>query len=163
MGDKHILYIETTIPSYATGRTSPDVIVAGKQALTKLFWEQKRHEFNVITSVYTKDECARGDSNVAQRRLEWLTGIPVLPETEEIAGLAAIYQNLLKIPDNAKTDCFHLAICVVNHIDYLLTWNCRHLGIVAYMKVKEYNDEHGLWTPILATPEVLTDIVEETP
>jgi hypothetical protein len=143
------------------GRESADKITAGKQELTKLFWTQQRENFKFLTSAYTVDECELGDSMAAKKRLEWLIDIPVLPKTAETAGLALIYQDLLKIPDRAKTDCFHLAVCVLNRIDYLLTWNCRHLGIVAYMKVKEYNDKHGLWTPILTTPETLTKITEE--
>jgi hypothetical protein len=98
----------------------------------------------------------------AKKRLDFLDGISVINETGEIDRLALAYQKLLRIPDDAKTDCSHLAVCVVGRIDYLLTWNCRHLGIVAYTKAKLYNDERGLWTPILATPEALTEIVEET-
>jgi hypothetical protein len=154
------LYIETTIPSYATGRTSPDVIVAGKQALTKLFWEQERGKYELYTSLYTYDECKLGDADAAKKRLDWLTGIPVLPKTKETAELAGLYKILLQIPDDANTDSLHLAVCVLNRIDYLLSWNCKHLGIVSYAKVKEYNDRHGLWTPLLATPEALTKITE---
>jgi hypothetical protein len=36
-----------------------------------------------------------------------------------------------------------------------------HLGILAYPKAKAYNDERGLWTPLLTTPEALTEITEE--
>jgi predicted nucleic acid-binding protein len=159
--EKKALYIESTIPSYATGNPSGDIITAGKQALTKLFWEQQQDSYEVVTSEYTLAECKRGDPEAAKKRLDWLAGIPVLYETEEIVRLAAIYQGLLKIPDKASADCSHLAVCVFNRIDYLVTWNCKHLGFVSYTKAKVYNDAHGLWTPILVTPEALTDIAEE--
>jgi hypothetical protein len=44
----------------------------------------------------------------------------------------------------AKTDCFHLAVCVEAKIDYLLSWNCSHLGIEAYAKIYEYNGKKGV-------------------
>jgi hypothetical protein len=99
------------------------------------------------------DECADGDPEAAARRIDLIRGLPVLPKTEEAEKLAAIYQKLLGIPDRAKVDCAHLATCVSIKIDYLLTWNCAHLGIETYAKARDYNDKHGLWTPLLVTPE----------
>jgi hypothetical protein len=40
--EKKSLYLESTMPSYATARKSKDVIKAARQAMTKLFWEQER-------------------------------------------------------------------------------------------------------------------------
>jgi hypothetical protein len=63
-----------------------------------------------------------------------LDGITELFETAEVIRLADVYFDLLKIPPKAKMDCSHLAVCVVNRIDYLLTWNFAHLGTASYMK-----------------------------
>jgi hypothetical protein len=161
VGDKKSLYIESTIPSYATGKDSADVISAGKQAVTKRFWEQERQKFELYTSQYTRAENSRGDQEAAKKRLDWLDGIPVLPETEELVRLAKIYQEILKIPCKAEVDCSHLAICVLNRIDYLLTWNFTHLGTAAQMKAKVYNDAYGLWTPVLVTPETMYGFMED--
>jgi predicted nucleic acid-binding protein len=158
---KKVVYIETTIPSYATARPNENIITAGKQALTKLFWEQERHKYDFVTGEEVLNECQLGNPEAAQRRKDFLFGIPVLPKTQEIIDLAEVYQAILKIPERAKPDCLHLATCVAARIDYLLTWNCTHLGHIVYSKTKEYNDRHGLWTPFLVTPEDLTEIVEE--
>jgi len=37
------LYIESTIPSYATARDSRDVVRLARQIVTRAFWESKRH------------------------------------------------------------------------------------------------------------------------
>jgi hypothetical protein len=100
-------------------------------------------------------ECNDGNPDAAKRRLDFFEGIQVLPKTDEIESLAALYQGLLAIPDDAKTDCAHLAICTINRIDFLLSWNFAHLGTNSYVKAKAYNDAHGFWTPVLVTPETI--------
>jgi hypothetical protein len=152
------VYVETTIPSYATARTSQDIILAGRQALTHIFWEQERCKYILFVSQDVIDECNLGDPDAAQKRLDFISGIPLLPITPEVDTLAAVYQKLLDIPDRAKTDCSHLAICVIEKIDFLLSWNCAHLGVQANSKIRDYNEKHHLWTPLLVTPEALSDL-----
>jgi hypothetical protein len=160
-GRRKSLYIETTIPSYATARTSPDLIIAARQALTKLFWEQERNNYLLYTSQYVLDECGLGDPEAAHKRLDLMKGITVLPKTDKINTLSAIYLNLLNIPDRAKADSSHLATCVIFKIDYLLSWNCTHLGFNSYVKVLDYNSKHGLEAPLLVTPDYLIALADE--
>jgi hypothetical protein len=160
--EKKSVYIESTIPSYATARESKDVIKAARQAMTKLFWEHERHRYDLVSSQYVLDECSLGDMEASRKRLEFLSGIPILKKSKKIDELADVYQNLLGIPDRSKTDCLHLAICVIARIHFLLSWNCAHLGINAYLKVRDYNEKHGpLWTPLLITPENLINLEDE--
>jgi hypothetical protein len=152
------LYIETTIPSLATSKPSRDMIIAGRQAATILFWESERHKYDLYTSQYVIDECLQGDTEAAKRRLEFLESIAIIPKSEHISGLANEYQKLLNIPDKSIIDCFHLAVCVVSEMDYLMSWNCTHLGINTFIKIQKYNESKGLFTPILLTPEALFEI-----
>jgi hypothetical protein len=158
---KKSVYIETTIPSYATSRPSIDLIIAGRQILTMRFWENERQKYHLFTSQFVWDECSQGDPEAAKRRLEFIKGIPLLLRNDAIDTLAETYFDFLEIPERAKADCFHLAVCVKAEIDYLLSWNCSHLGQVSYGKMCVYNDKHGLWIPKLVTPEVLMEIEEE--
>ena len=154
------VYIETTIPSLATSRLSRDLIIAGRQAVTALFWEYERHKYELYVSQFVIDECSLGDIDAVKRRLEFIKGIPVIGNSERIVLLANIYQYLLGISEKAKTDCFHLAACVISEIDYLLSWNCTHLGIYTYSRIKGYNESNNLFTPLLLTPEALIEISE---
>jgi hypothetical protein len=63
-------------PSYATARESKDVIKAARQSITKLFWEQERYNYELVVSQYVIDECRLGDLGAAQKRLDFLSGIP---------------------------------------------------------------------------------------
>ncbi|MDR0656451.1 MAG: type II toxin-antitoxin system VapC family toxin [Treponema sp.] len=160
-GKKKSLYIETTIPSYATAKDSRDVLKLGKQIVTRAFWKDERHKFDLCTSEVVLDECGCGDPDAVRRRLEFLAGIKELPITDEVNTLAEIYQKLLGIPDRAKVDCVHLAVCVTYHVDILLTWNCAHLGWMVQNQAVKYNEKYGFWTPALATPDNIFAEVRE--
>jgi hypothetical protein len=115
----------------------------------------------LYTSQYVINECRLGDPEAAQRRLDFLKDITFLISNETVDELATVYQKLLQIPDHAKTDGQHLAICVVKQMDFLLTWNCTHLGLNSFLKAKDYNDKHQLWTPLLVTPEYFVNFEKE--
>jgi hypothetical protein len=158
---KKSLYIETTIPSYATSRQSSNIVIAARQFLTKRFWEEERENYELYTSQYVIEECSLGDPEAAKRRLAFISEIEVLPKIDEIADLAKIYFNLLQIPERSIADCFHLAVCVITKLDYLLSWNCTHLGFNSYIKVLDYNTKHELWSPLLITPDYLLNLSSE--
>jgi hypothetical protein len=147
------IYIETTIPSLITARPSRDLISAAHQAITRNFWENERQKYDLYISQYVIDECTKGDSEAARRRLDLIEGITMLPVFESVDKLAPIYKQLLSIPETANIDAFHLAISVIAEMDYLLSWNFNHMGVVSYGKLLKYNESVGLKTPFLITPE----------
>ena len=73
------IYIETTIPSLATSKPSRDIILAGRQAPTILFWENERHNYDLYISQYVIAECSLGDVEASERRLNFIKGIPIIP------------------------------------------------------------------------------------
>jgi hypothetical protein len=104
-------------------------------------------------------ECRKGDPEYAKKRLELIEGIPILYENSDVEGLAFEYYKLLNIPVAAKTDSFHLAICVTQNIDFILSWNLKHFGQRSFLLMTKYNEKRGLHTPILCNPgELLRDM-----
>jgi hypothetical protein len=152
--------LSPTIPSYAIARPSSNILNTIRKAQTETFW-QIRERFKLWISQDVIDEIGGGDKDAARRRLEFVKGIELLPKPDGLDVLATVYKKLLDIPDRAKQDCSHLAYCVLNRIDYLLSWNCTHLGSVAQGKASIYNDKHGLWMPSLVTPEILYSMEKE--
>jgi hypothetical protein len=155
------LYIESTIPSYLKKEDSKNPINYSRQLVTRAFWKTQRHKFRLVTSQAVLDECGEENQKYANERLEYLEGIELLEITEDVKALAALYQPLLDIPDSAKLDCTHLAICVVHKVDYLLSWNFAHLGQVSEKRMRKYNLKHDLWVPELLTPEYIITIIKE--
>jgi hypothetical protein len=99
---KKSVYLETTIPSYATAKPSADIIVAARQLLTNLFWEKERHKYNLLISQFVIDECSGGDEEAAQKRLKFISGIEQLEIPQGVEALAGKYQKILGIPDKAR-------------------------------------------------------------
>ena len=160
MAAKKTVYIESTIPSYATALPSSNILNIVRKAQTLDFWNMC-DTYKLVISQDVLDEISKGDPEAAQRRLDFVKGIELLPELEGIDPLSILYQSLFHIPARAKIDCSHLAYCVLHRIDYLLTWNCAHLGPVVQDKMRVYNDAHNLWTPVLIPPAALFGITEE--
>ncbi len=60
------------------------------------------------------------------------------------------------IPAKAVEDALHIAISTLHHVDFLLTWNCRHIANpMIQEKIAAYLEQRGLFLPIICTPEEL--------
>lgn len=159
MTDKKSVYIETTIPSVITARPSRDIRALYRQTVTTEFWENERHKYDLYVSQYVVEECQKGDKDAAARRLNLIKDIPYLTKSQEVDELAEEYFRHLKIPSKAKTDCFHLAICVIENIDFLLSWNLTHLGNPIFLEAYDFNQKRGLKTPRLLDPDTFMGIM----
>ncbi|PDO09205.1 MAG: hypothetical protein BLM47_13915 [Candidatus Reconcilbacillus cellulovorans] len=125
---KETVYIETTIPSYLAARPRRDVVVAGHQQITHDWWIHHKERFDLFISEAVIQEAVKGDPDAASRRMRYIADIPLLPITGEIIELAKQYLALLSIPLKSALDAVHLACCVKHKMDFMLTWNCKHLA-----------------------------------
>lgn len=124
---KKSVYIETSIPSYLTARPSRDVRAAAWQQITTEWWDSARDDFDIFTSELTIVEASAGNHEAAERRLKVLQGTPELEIDEEVQELAELLISKGGIPNSAEADALHVAVAAVHRIDFLLTWNCRHI------------------------------------
>lgn len=83
------VYLETTIASYLTAWPSRDLVMAANQELTREWWANRKDAFELFVSQTVIKEASAGDSDAAQRRLEFLKPFPRLDITEEVEALAA--------------------------------------------------------------------------
>ena len=150
------VYLETTIFSYLTARPSRDLIQSAHQQITRDWWTTRRESFEVHASDLVVEEAAFGDVRAAKRRLDLLRDVALLDSTEDARVLARLLVAAAALPANAASDAAHIAVATVHGMDYLLTWNCRHIAnaqmrqkIVAACAVR------GFAAPILCTPEEL--------
>lgn len=104
----------------------------------------------------------KGDEQVAQRRIELLRNMTALPVAQEVEDLALCYKERMKFPDKIANDISHIAYAVFYEMDYLLTWNCKHIANAHIQaRLKAINEELGLKTPVICTPEELNNDLQE--
>lgn len=153
---KKKVYIETSIVSFLTGNPSLNLVAAAWKTLTIEWWEKRRMLFDLFISELVLTEAGRGNEKAAQKRLNSLDGIPVLAMTDSAVELAKILINQHAIPENATDDALHIALTSVHSIDYLLTWNCRHIDNAETKPViRSILISNGYNCPEICTPQEL--------
>jgi hypothetical protein len=150
------VYIESSVISYFTARPSRDVVVSARQAITENWWRNQKSKYEVFISGLVIQEISEGDGEAAQKRLEVIEGTPLLAMPEEALELAKDLLIQGAVPLNSEEDAFHIAIAAVSGINFLLTWNFKHINN-AHTKalISSVIETHGFICPILCSPEEL--------
>jgi hypothetical protein len=152
---KRKIYVETSVISYLTSSPSKTIIGAAHQQITRDWWK-RRSEYELFISQAVWQECAGGDPSAAQRRLASLEGIALLGITPEMIQLAESLIHQSVIPPKAIEDAIHIAVSTIHRVDFLLTWNCRHIANpLIQEKIALCFEPLGLLLPIICTPEQL--------
>ena len=152
---KRKVYVETSVISYLTARPIRTILGAAHQQITLAWWEQ-REAYELLISEAVLRECAAGDPDAAQKRLNAVADLPMLLIEEPALHIAEGLVEQGIVPAKAAEDALHIAVATVYGVDYLLTWNCRHIanpemqrGIAAYLS------RIDLYLPFICTPEEL--------
>jgi hypothetical protein len=63
------------------------------------------------------------------------------------------------LPMKALADMAHVAIATVHGMQFLLTWNCKHIANAVVLRmVAKICREHGFEPPVICTPEELMGV-----
>jgi len=157
------LYIETSIVSYLRQRPSSQLVMAARQLLTHQWWDNERINYDLVVSQYVIDEVSAGDPTLAADRLQALDGIPLLPPAPEIPRIAGAIMSRAILPPKAQVDALHIAAVAHHRIQYLLTWNCKHIANAKILpRIHAVLSDLGIPIPIICTPEELLEDDTET-
>ncbi len=103
-------------------------------------------------------EAGAGDQAAANMRLEAIAEFKILTVSPEAVSLAERLTGNGPIPAEHAADAPHVAIAAVNGVDYLLTWNCKHLANAIHRtRIESLVEEAGYICPIICTPEELME------
>ncbi len=150
------VYEETSILSYLTARPTRDLLAAARQQMTREWWDTRRARFELFVSPLVEQEVQRGDPDAARRRVEALGDLQALEIVEEAYDLADALIRESALPAAAQDDATHIALAAVHEMDYLLTWNCRHIDNAETKPViRSLCAGKGYACPEICTPEEL--------
>jgi hypothetical protein len=152
------VYIETSILGYLTARPSRDLIVAANIEITREWWDARRNDFQLYSSQAVVKETSQGDAAVSSQRLEILRNFSLLDLNQSVLDLAEQFLGRSNLPAKADVDAIHIAAATVHGMDYLLTWNCKHIANAQIqVKLAEISLDFGYALPILCTPYELLE------
>lgn len=132
--------------------------MAAHQQLTVDWWDNQRHQYDLFVSQIVLDEARAGDPLVAGKRVAALQNLSSLEINEVVIQLAEHLVKSHAVQMKAAQDALHIAVACVNGMDYLLTWNCKHIANAKMRsKIDQVCREAGFIPPIICTPEELED------
>jgi predicted nucleic acid-binding protein len=150
------VYLETTFISYLVARPGRDLLVAGHQQATQDWWADRRREFECYVSQVVIDEAAQGDPTEVGKRMAVIGDLSVLDVTEDAELLTRAILSSGVIPPRAVRDAAHIAVAAIHGIDYLLTWNCKHLANAQIVRrISLVCERLSQRMPVICTPEEL--------
>lgn len=155
------VYVETTVVSYLAARPSHDVALAARQQATRQLWDEHFDNFEFVISNIVLSEIREGDPIAAQRRLEVLGNLPVLDMSSEAIMLVDELIDAGAVPPHSRPDAQHIAIAVVSNIEYLVSWNYRHIvNETQRRQINEVCHSAGFQPTILCTPAILIEEIQ---
>lgn len=146
------VYLDTSVISALFDETNPE-----RKSLTEAFFKEIEN-FEVYISEVVGTEIERAlDIELRNKMKEISSKFSKITLTDDVEWLANEYVRYEAIPKGFPEDVYHIAIAVVNEIDFLLSWNFKH---IVRRKTKDVvrmvNTIHGLkQVEIMAPAELL--------
>ena len=106
---------------------------------TLQWWRDAADRFELVASELVINEASAGDADAARAHLAALKSVTLLDAT-------------------AAEDAGHFAIAVTNGVDYLVTWNCRHIANATMRsQIERICRIAGYEPTIICTPDELME------
>lgn len=154
---KSSVYLETTVIGHLVGRMHSDPVIAGRQTVTREWWNVAKERFRLIVSQVVVDECAAGDAQAAEERLAALHDLEFLPNSDDAKSLAALLIERGAVPVSEPRDALHISIAAASGVEYLLTWNFKHIANATTRDLIEQTCRDAGWEPpTICTPDELS-------
>ena len=156
---KSKVYVETSVIGHLTSRLQNDVTVRSHQETTREWWRDATDRFIIVAFRLVAQECARGDKVAGEERSQIVADLTLLPTTHEAEDLADALISHHAVPETEPEDALHIAIAAVNGIEYLVTWNFRHIAnAVVRTRIESVCRKLGYAPPVICTPEELMEV-----
>ncbi len=158
------VYVETSIVSYLTARPARDIVIAGRQQSTRDWWVTAPRRFELVVSDLVLQEAAGGDPAATRARLDALASFVRLDATAAAQELTERLVRTGALPERAATDAAHVAVAAANGIDYLVTWNFKHIANATAKRRIEIACRHaGCECPVICSPDELVEDADDEP
>lgn len=136
------LYIETSVWNFLFADDAPE-----KMSETHRFFEEIRSgDYELFISELVITEIERATKQIRDKLLEKIDEFEPeeLKITDAVRTLALKYVDVNLLPENSFDDLMHAAIAAVNDMDFLVSWNLKHIVKVRTIAgINEVNASEG--------------------
>ena len=144
------VYLDTSVISALFDTRTPE-----RQALTELFW-MELEKYSVFISELVLSEINAARDVYRERMINIVSNFEQLKIDDTVETLAEQYLNYEIFPDRFWDDALHVAVASVNKMNYLVSWNYKHLVKVKTRRMVNLVNELNGYTmiEIIAPPEL---------
>jgi len=149
------VYLETSYIS-ACVATRTDAACVYRRQVSEEWWNNQRRHHELFISAEVIAELSDPEYPNSPAALKWIDGVPLLGLTEDVAGLATLLVRERVMPGPVAGDAVHVAAATVFSIEYMLSWNVRHLANVNKLEhLRVICRRAGYVPPLIVTPDLL--------
>ena len=157
------VYIETTVVGNIAGRTHTNPLMAARQSITRNWWGTALSRYEVFASELVISECNGGDPTAAAERILVLEGVPLIQSSPDAETLVKALIDGHAVPASEPRDAAHIAIAATNGIDFLASWNFKHIINPSTTRmIESICRDCGFEPPLLCTPEQLLETYNDS-
>ena len=147
---KEKVYLDATIPSYFFDERRPLKTFID---ITREWWRNESDNYDIWISDAVIQELGEGAYPKQNDILRFASNMQLLPPNKDLEHIVSVYIENYIMPNDLIGDAVHLAYSSYYEINYLLTWNCKHLANANKRKhIRVINGKLGLSTPEIVTP-----------
>lgn len=149
------VYLETSFVS-ACVTTREDAASRYRRQASNEWWASESSKHDLLISAEVLKELADPRHLGSAASVRMVSELPLLAIDESVVGFAEALVQHKVMPTPVAGDAIHVAACCVWQVDYLLSWNVRHLANtnkVAHLRAVCLRA--GLVPPTIVTPDLL--------
>ena len=148
-----VVYLETSfVSACVTDRQDPASVY--RRDISLQWWNEQRGRHEVAVSQEVIEELSRPEFRRSFDALALIADVPLLEIDGETAGIAEILVRERVMPQPARGDALHVAVCCQRGVDCVLSWNVKHLANPSKIEhLRLICRRLGLIPPTILTPE----------
>lgn len=149
------MYIETSFVSACVTDRSDTASLYRRQSSLE-WWQGPRVRHEVFVSEEVIVELSRPTYKMGARALEHIKDVHILSITDQVIGVAKILVDDHVMPGPIAGDAIHVAVAAVNRVDFMLSWNVRHLANPRKVDhLQAVCRRIGVIPPVIVTPDMM--------
>jgi predicted nucleic acid-binding protein len=152
------VYVETTVIGNIAGKLQANPANLARQNASRTWWAIAPSRYRLVVSEVVVEECKGGDPSAAAERMAVIEGLEVLAITEPVRELVKSLLANGAVPTTEPRDAFHIAIAAVSGVQYLVTWNFKHIANASLRtRIEGVCRSLKFEPPVICTPEEIGD------